>query len=356
LESRRGDDIEFWSLLGENDEPQGKILLPLANDYADFLPRFSETLRAIGVINDWSAAEVEERIAATRADMLLIRLEQAQVDETVPLWQASITLDAIYQMLRESAIAAAAQERVLRGGRIPGAVQTFLDDDVRLAHTRHGSFVFTVTCRLGDLGFSRRVMETMAHGLEASLEFTLGRDVAALPALAKLGLSARFIEHLLAIIAPNELRSLTLQFEWASTLPEPEVGRQPIRLEHSAIAALDRVRRSAAAEVRAARPEESPMAPPEEPQVLRVTLQGQVISLSRDSGGPAEGGSGSAVISAEVDGRKRNVRMELAGSDHDLAIKAYQMKVPLSVTGNLVFERRVWRLTGDLEVNLGQAW
>jgi hypothetical protein len=43
--------------------------------------------------------------------------------------------------------------------------------------------------------------------------------------------------------------------------------------------------------------------------------------------------------------------MALADGDHELAIKSYQSKLPLIVTGDLVFERRAWRLTGDIEVD-----
>jgi hypothetical protein len=43
--------------------------------------------------------------------------------------------------------------------------------------------------------------------------------------------------------------------------------------------------------------------------------------------------------------------MILTGPDHGLAIRAYAQKKPLIVTGDLVFERRAWRLTGDMEVD-----
>jgi len=43
--------------------------------------------------------------------------------------------------------------------------------------------------------------------------------------------------------------------------------------------------------------------------------------------------------------------MVLNGTDHELAIKSYQSKHPVVVTGDLVFERRAWRLTGNVEVD-----
>jgi hypothetical protein len=358
LDSRREDDLEMWSLLRHDGEPLGQILLPLATDFADFRPRFFEALRSIGIINDWSAAEVERNIARTRADMLVIRLDQQDPSETIPLKQADATLDAIYQMLKHAAVATAAPGRVQRGGRLPSAVSAFLDENVRLGHTKPGSFIFTVVSRLEDppeLGdpahekpplpgeaaggprFSRRVLETLARGLETTRDLTRDKHVKSLESLARQGVSAGLIESLETIAAPDDLRSVTLQFEWASALPAPSVGRKPIRLEHAEVADLVRVRELLLRE------EEPPH---------RETLFGHVISLSRDGDSMlGESEAGSAVLAAEVNGRRRNVHLELAGADHDLAIKAYQLQAPLIVTGDLVFEKRAWRLTGDIEID-----
>lgn len=103
----------------------------------------------------------------------------------------------------------------------------FLDDEVRLGHTKRGSFVFTVVTRLGDplpvhddngeraVAFPRKVMETLAHGLETTRDLTQKW---------------------------NRLRSLNLSFEWVAAEPRPEVGRSPIVVDRDVIAGLPRVR------------------------------------------------------------------------------------------------------------------
>jgi hypothetical protein len=351
LESRRGNDIEFWSLLGDDGTSRGRILLPLASDFTDFLLRFSETLRAIGVVNGWSPVEVEQHVVSVHADMLLIRLDQLSADGTISLKQADATLDAIYQMLKHAAITAAQPGRVQRGGRLPGVVSSFLDDCLRLGHTKRGSFVFTVVSRLDDppadapaqvddglvsAGFARRAMATLARGLETTRDLARGDHAAALEDPARWGLSAGLLESLEAIAAPDTLQSLTLEFEWASAQPAPDAGRVPIHLEHAAVAALGRVHELLLRE--------------EEP-THRETLYGQVVSLARDGDSDLAGEAGSAVLSAEVNGRKRNVHMTLSGSGHRQAIRAYELRKPLIVTGDLVFERRAWRLTGDIQVD-----
>jgi len=144
------------------------------------------------------------------------------------------------------------------------------------------------------------------------------------------------LESLEDIAEPEGLRSVRLFFEWAAAESEPDVGTEPILLEHAHVGELARFRE------RLLRQEEPPH---------RETLFGMVISLAREDDSLEADETGSVVLSAEVNGRKRNVHMIMSGADHDRAINAYQRKLPLIVTGDLLFERRVWRLVGDLEVD-----
>lgn len=351
LEAKDENIREIWSLPDAHGNLRGRIMLPLATDYVDFRERFSDALRALGRINEWNAQELEQHIIATRADLFFVQLNQVQPDETIPLKQAEATIDAIYEMLKAAAITAAAPNRTQRGGRLPSAVSAFLDEDVRLGHTKRGSFVFTVVSRLdasprtaepasraaaSELLFSRKVMETLARGLQTTRDLAQGEATAALEEPAQWGLSASLLESLEEIAEPEGLRSLRLFFEWAAAESRPDVGREPIVLEHAHVGELARVRE------RLLRQEEPPH---------RETLVGMVKSLAREDDSLEADETGSVVISAEVNGRKRNVHMTMSGADHDRAIEAYQRKLPLIVTGDLVFERRAWRLAGDLDVD-----
>jgi hypothetical protein len=352
LEARQDRVKEIWALPGTHEDMRGRILLPLDTDYADFGERFHEAIRAIGLVNHWDASELEQHILATRADLFFVRLDQVQADDTVPLKQAEATIDALYEMLKAAAITAAAPNRAQRGGRLPGAVSAFLEDDVRFGHTRRGSFVFTVVTRLdapseaaaqpdaNDAGpvpkFPRQVMETLARGLETTRDLAQRKPVPALEAPSQWGLSAGLLESLEDIAEPEGLRSLELSFEWAAAEARPDVGTEPIRLEHAQVGELARVREQLLRE------EEPPH---------RETLVGTVMSLAREDESLEADETGSVVISAELNGRKRNVHMTLSGNAHDQAINAYRLKLPLIVSGDVVFERRAWRLTGDIDVD-----
>lgn len=351
LDRRQGEASEIWSMPGDSQSLRGRIMLPLATDYVDFHDRFIDALRGIALISNLTPQELAENINSARTDALYVHLDQVYADGTIPLQQAEVTIFAIYQMLKAAAITAAAPNRVQRGGRLPAAVSAFLEEDVRLGHTKPGSFVFTVVSRLDvepddaalpalasdiSTNFPRKVMETLARGLETTRDLINGGSATALDAPAQWGLSAGLVESLEAIAEPEELRSLKLLFRWATAEPKPSVGREPITIERASVGVLARIHE------RLIQEEEPPH---------RETLFGQVISLSRDEESLDLDESGTVVISAEVNGRKRNVHMTLTGESHTHAIEAYQRKLPLIVTGDLLFERRAWRLIGDLDVD-----
>jgi len=84
--------------------------------------------------------------------------------------------------------------------------------------------------------------------------------------------------------------------------------------------------------------------------VRHETLIGTVISLSREDDTLSDG-EAAAIISAEVSGRRRNVHLTLTGRQHELAIQAYGLKLPVVVTGDLTFARRTWQLEGTVELD-----
>ena len=197
-------------------------MLPLATDFVDFGQHFRDALGALATIDDWTPLQLEREILATHADLFLVRLDQEQARDSIPLRQAETTVEAIYKLLRAAAITTTTPNHRFRGGRLPAPVSAFLEEDVRLGHTQRGSFVFTVVARLDNpapgpngptLQFSRRVMETLALGVQTARDLASGETFAALGDPAEWGLSANLIESLEEIAAPEGLRSVDLAFE-----------------------------------------------------------------------------------------------------------------------------------------------
>jgi hypothetical protein len=354
LEARQDRVKEIWRLPGDGGNPKARIMLPLATDFQDYSQRFYDALYAIGRLNGWGADQLYAQIIATRADLLYVRLDQLlPPDGTISFRQAETTIGAIYRMMKAAATTAADPRHSHRGRR-SATVTNFLEDGVRLGHTKRGSFVFTMVTRMDDdeaesrghgaghdrgcdmTPFSRRVMETLAKGLETTRHLASGRDREAFDDPAEWGLSANLVESLEEMTRPQELRALDMSFEWAAAQGKPGVGGEPITFEHELFGQLARVRE------RLVRQEEPPR---------RETLVGPVKSLTREEGDAPTDEIGSVIMLADVNGRTRNVQMTLLGEDHGWAIRAYRAKLPFTVTGDLAFERGAWRLIGDIEVD-----
>ncbi|WP_405166115.1 hypothetical protein OG203_14160 [Nocardia sp. NBC_01499] len=345
LEARDQDVREIWRLPGA-DGPLGRVMLPLATDYADFPVRFRDTLQALATIYDWNIGQLAERIAAARADLFFVRLDQEMTDGTIPFRQAEKTLEALLTMMRAAATTADDPTHSHRGSR-SAIVTDFLEDDIRLGHTKRGSFVFTVVTRLGEVlpphedgsptvPFPRKVMTTLATGLQSTRQLALDWDEGALDRAGQLGLSAGLVESVLDLTQPETLRALELSFDWAAAEPRPDVGTSRIIVDRNAMAGLPRVRE------RLVRREEPPR---------YVTLLGTVRTLNRDDSGDEDQEASSIVLSTHVDGRPRKVHVPLAGEEYAWAIRAHQSKQPIVVSGDLIFERGVWRLTGTINVD-----
>ncbi|WP_040737642.1 hypothetical protein [Nocardia tenerifensis] len=77
-------------------------------------------------------------------------------------------------------------------------------------------------------------------------------------------------------------------------------------------------------------------------------------TLNRDDFGDDQEVS-SIVLSTHVDGRPRKVHVSLTGNEYLRAIRAHQSRQPIVVSGDLIFERGVWRLTGAINVDASFA-
>ncbi|WP_328914248.1 MULTISPECIES: hypothetical protein [unclassified Streptomyces] len=349
LEQRQPKVREVWR--HRSDGPllaAPRVMIPLATDYADFAPRFIDVLESLGHIHDWDAGQLLEHVLATRADLFFVRLDQRMTDGTIPFRQAERTLQGIHKMMKASATTTADPNHSHKGRR-PLAVGEFLEGAVRLGHTKRGSFVFTVVTRLGDANsqsandpdgpsttFPRRVMETLARGLETTRLLAQSGGHQSLVAPNGSGLSVGLLESLEDLSAPEDLHSLDLSFEWAAAEQRPDVGLATIVFGQDLFVEFPHIRERL---IRRYEP------------VRRETLVGLVKSLARDDFTPRGDEAAIVTVAAEVNGRVLRAQVPLAGEDHGWAIMAYRRQLPFTVSGDLSYERRAWRLTGEIVVD-----
>lgn len=379
---------ELWE--AEADGPRRtQLVLPVDPTFIDYRRRLSDSLRRLCEVYSWDLSELLQTIQAIHSDLILIRADQLTQFDSIPLRQAEQLLHGTVQMLQAAAWSTVSPRASLTG-RKPDVVKQFLEQDLRMGHTRRGSFVLTVLARVDDepvevrseldpeqgvkaidlaVGtpspveasipsvssygneetrvvlppFQRRVVSTLANGLKETKELTeTGFSSSRMESSVGRGASAQLCESLSNMTQFEGLRALEISFQW-TPLPQFEAPQiLSILIDRDNIGELDGLKERFRAR--------------EETPDDRVTIYGRVVRLERTT---AEGKdqvnrqeTEAVVTIVGVEGRKkhRQVRIEVSGELHQIAIRAYERQRTITVTGELHREKSGYWLRGDISV------
>lgn len=363
--------VETWVHAESPESPLDVIHLPRIAENVDYDKRLVEAVTEVATVFDWSLEELAENVSNVHADLFFVRVAGSGIDGTIPLHQASSTIDAIEQMLKSAAIVtnnAAASGR--GGGRLAERVKDFLHEDVRMGHTRRGSFIITVAARLdehhaqalpvagsappapptipaypsfeqavseidpGELDFTRRVMTTLSRSLAATgRHLRRGDDFLELDQAQEEGLSAPLIEALEEIGSQPGTSQLDLSFSWAPVLEQSEDVPREVKFQRDAIERIPQVLE------RLARKSEPGTA----------VAVGPVVALARETGNGDS--SGEVYILADVLGGTKRIGVQLEGLDYEWAIYAHRFRLPLTVSGVLDKVSNRWKFVRDVSLD-----
>lgn len=341
---------QTWVHPGEVGARVPSVLLPRDPSFVDYAKRLSEAVTFIADVYGWTITGLAEQVAAVHADLFFVRVDQTTADGTIPLRQATALLEGIDQMIRTAALVAYRPDHPGRGGRVPDVVKSFMEDDVRMGHTKKGSFIITVAARLDEPdqrevsetgepeyapSFTRQVMTTLSRGLDLTRRFAAkGDDFVDLSDAVEQGLRLPLVEALREISEAEGLRGLDMSFEWAGSEPQRSDVPSKIELNRTVIDELPEVER------RLVRVDEP----------THETIIGPVLELKRPEDSDGEE-SGAIVLRADVAGRSIRVTVALTGKDYDLAIRAHRAKLPFTLSGVLARSGRSWELVRDIQVD-----
>ncbi|WP_139122939.1 hypothetical protein [Cellulosimicrobium cellulans] len=366
---------ETWVHADDSSRRASIVHIPRDQSSADFDRRLSEAANRIAEVFDWSVSQLAEQVASVHADIFYIRVRSSDPDGTIPLRQASSTIDAIEKMVKSAAIIT--NNPNARGtGRTSERVSTFLNEDLRMGHTRRGSFIITVAARLQDrptepsvahatpervveeqvfderegapsfasnldpiapseVDFTRRVMTTLSKSLDVTRRhLRRGDDFVELDVAQEHGMTVPIVEALEEISTEANSTGLDLKFEWSPVLgAEPdsprEVAFEPAEVDRLPITIERMKRRTEASDV--------------------AQVVGPVVSLSRDASDGRE--SGEVHVLADIEGATRKIGIDLAGVAYDWAIYAHRHHLPFSAEGVLGKVGNRWKIVDRLTVN-----
>jgi hypothetical protein len=367
------DLAQLWEL-GDGGHLEARLRLPVEHELADFDRRVEEALHRICLVNDWSADQLAMNVLNARSDFMFIRADQAAADGSIPLMQAQTMLEGARELMlaaAQSTIRARSEHR----GRRSDLARSFVQEDVRMGHTQRGSFIITILTHLGEeeiipvddddsrvlaaqnkalqlpqaeaareyarlreaaatgtiriAPFQRRVMSTLATGLDSAREMALQSGAHTLDEAVARGLSANLVDALTGMTRYDGLRSLDVSFSWSKTEPEAQPSVEQIRVDRDVIPRLEPLK---------TRLERRPPEPDVE------TIHGQVTRLERGT----DDESGTVTITGFIGRVARTVRIELVGTDYNEAIRAHRSRTTVTSTGTLMKRGNSYYFGGDV--------
>ncbi len=330
-----GDRASLW-IKNEGEATEDDVSVPLRRDAADFALRIAELLSTLERTEQRSQEEIVRDIFSTSADLVRIRaLTPEAADGSIPL-EVGVGLVEHARDLLEAAACAAVGPRPYWARRRPPQALDFMNQ-VRMGQTERGSYVLTILSPVtpvlkdeweAESPFERRVTETLTRSLRAVLraaqEAAESADLEPFRRAVADGVSANLCDALGGLGQVSPEHGFEVSVSWSRSRPVDGPAVSTIKLGSDYFPLLKEASRLF-----------KETAPRDE-----FSLLGLVVKLDRALGA----GSGEVTVSTLIDERPRRVVLELADADYKEAIRAHRETMPISCTGELIKEGKLFRL------------
>lgn len=346
-EAQRLEAGAFW--VKEEGGTSHEILLPLDGGLKDFSNRMAEALKVLEEAEQRSQFEIFEDLVITNADVVRPRLVGVSGDGTISLEQGT----AIHEQARNLMLAAACsaiEKRSLFAKRKPEQAMNYLNH-ARFGIPQRGSYILTIISPVSpkisagrDLWgneletaepFERKTVRTLAGALHAAeqacREMAASSNIEPMKKAVELGVSANLCEAIIGLHKASGDRGIQFSFSWTPSRGIPPDAVSEIVISPDSIPYL----------------EETARVFRETETVSDSEVLGTVNKLEHQNGN-----QGKVTIVGSTDGVPRTVTMELDGADHQLAIRSYEERIPITCFGELAREGRSWILKAPRELRL----
>jgi hypothetical protein len=344
--TRRGSTSAVWTMPHEDDEFE--ILQPLDPGLRDYAARMRDAIEVLAVVESRSELDVLRLLSTTSMDVHTVRLHPSdQPPGTIGLDDGVLAFDSLRTLVSAAAYTVFVPEpKAVQPARKPHGLGEFLSG-VRIGPSTEGSYVLSVhtpvpprlaaaePTLLDELGVvgpepepvgrqvSLRVYQAVQEAQRAAADALLTVDgLDCFTRAVDRGVSANLCEALVGL-GGNGQHPFEVTLEPAAARPMSRADFSPVRFRRDHFPVL----RQAAEDLRARTPESD------------VVVTGNVIRLYRE----AEA-TGEITIVGHVEDQDalRRIWIRLPDQWYDIAVRAHERMLPVSVRGNLV--RRGTRL------------
>ncbi|CAN7505098.1 hypothetical protein LJR013_003573 [Pseudarthrobacter oxydans] len=307
------------------------VLVPMSTRSPDFELRWSEMLSRLAGTFNTDPAGVLLAVAKSGSDIAEFRAS-GQIDDSIPLGDASTLIDSVRRSIQASANSAL-QPRSYYGHSLPDAAREHARN-VRMGQTRRGSYIIPVISRLPVLHpdddddavlfedvvfqpFARSAMLKLAQGLVTLRELTHGATAprgSQITEAVGAGVSSELCEAVANTLETESIGELDVAFTWAERLASSSAPAS-VSLESEAVPLLRHVGSILKGE----------------PVVGRQTVVGYVKRLDRGE----DDEIGRITLRSLDSDRARNITIDLNDADYHIAGEANTERRMVAATGIL---------------------
>jgi len=326
-----------------------EVLVPLDVTVRDFVNRMADALKSLEEAEQRSQFEIYEDLIITSADVIRPRLPGINADGALSIEQGVI----IHEQARNLMLAAACssiEKRPLFAKRKPEQAMNYLHH-AQFGIPQRGSYIMTIISPVSprietgkdlfgvelepDEPFERKTVKTLAHALHAvdiaCREVATTGQIDPMRNAVERGVSANLCEAIIGMHEGTGEKGIVFTISWA---PLRGVPRDIVSNTTISVDSIPILRETA----RIFR----------ETEVVESSeVIGTVNKLEHQSGD-----HGKVTIFGSTDGVPRTVTTELAGKDHQNAIRSYEERIPISCVGELAREGRSWIIRNPREFRL----
>jgi hypothetical protein len=326
-----------------------EVLIPLDVTLRDFVSRMADAMKSLEEAERRSQFEIYEDLTIANADVIRPRLPGINADGALSIEQGVI----IHEQARNLMLAAACssiEKRPLFAKRKPEQAMNYLQH-AQFGMPQRGSYIMTIISPVSpkiEVGkdlfgndlepeepFERKTVKTLAHALHAveiaCREVATTGKIDPMKKAVEVGVSANLCEAIIGMHEGTGEKGILFTFSWA-----PLRGI-PVNTVSKATISIDSI--------------------PILKETARIFRETETVESSEVIGivnklEHKDSDHGKVTIIGSTDGIPRTVTMELAGKDHENAIRSYEDRIPISCIGELTREGRSWVIRNPREFKL----
>jgi hypothetical protein len=336
-ESYIDQKASIWTIAdtSKDEKDEAEVLLPLNTSFRDYPFRVSEILQTLEAIEQRPQTDIYNNLIELLSDIIRIRLTHDDFgDGTIPLNNGYNLVRHAREMMLSAACSTVEAKKHYEKKK-PFEANDYLKQ-ARFGQTQKGSFILTIispiesnhVSNFSQTPFERRVVEKLFNSLKfvrsAAEDIDASKTDLQLPDdYLESGISSNLCEALVGIYKSGREQEIDLNLSLSSSIPAPKNILTSITFPPEIMPSVSIIAKRLKADI-----------------LSDYEVLGEVVKLERQK----KDLKGQVTILGDIQGKKRQMKVELSDENYRLASQAHQDRRNVICRGDLVKEGQIYSI------------